>query len=353
MKKPFISGIQQMGVGVADVHEAWKWYRKNIGMDVPIFEEAAEAGLMLPYTGGMPHQRHAILAINMNGGGGFEIWQYTSRVPQKSDFEILPGDLGINMTKIKSKDVLKTYDFMKNNKVNVSPQVYQSPEGKNHFYFLDPYQNLFEVVENESWFGNTNSYTGGPCGAVIGVKDMEKSIDFYKNILNYDRVIYDQTRQFSDFASLKGGESVFRRVLLRSSVEPIGSFSQLLGTSEIELIQVKGREPRHIYQDRFWGDLGFIHLCFDIIGMDEMRKKCDTYGVPFTVDSSNSFDMGEAAGHFSYIEDPNGTLIEFVETHKIPILKKLGWYLDLTKRDPTKPLPKIMLKALALNRKKD
>src|SRR5690606_16373449 len=102
----------------------------------------------------------------------------------------------------------------------------------------------------------------------------------------------------------------------------------------IELIQVKGREPRHIYQDRFWGDLGFIHLCFDIIGMDEMRKKCDTYGVPFTVDSSNSFDMGEAAGHFSYIEDPNGTLIEFVETHKIPILKKLGWYLDLTKRDP-------------------
>ena len=33
--------------------------------------------------------------------------------------------------------------------------------------------------------------------------------------------------------------------------------------------------------------------------------------------------MGEAAGHFSYIQDPDGTLIEFVETHKVPILKKL------------------------------
>jgi hypothetical protein len=57
--------------------------------------------------------------------------------------------------------------------------------------------------------------------------------------------------------------------------------------------------------------------------------------------------MGEAAGHFSYVEDPDGTLIEFVETHKIPIIKKLGWYIDLWKRkDVTKPLPDGVLKNL-------
>jgi len=61
--------------------------------------------------------------------------------------------------------------------------------------------------------------------------------------------------------------------------------------------------------------------------------------------------MGEAAGHFSYIEDPDGALIEFVETHKIPILKKIGWYLDIRKRDPLKPLPKWMIKSLGLNKK--
>ena len=54
--------------------------------------------------------------------------------------------------------------------------------------------------------------------------------------------------------------------------------------------------------------------------------------------------MGEAAGHFSYIEDPDGTLIEFVETHKVPILKKIGWYLDLRKRDPNKSLPDWIVK---------
>jgi hypothetical protein len=72
-------------------------------------------------------------------------------------------------------------------------------------------------------------------------------------------------------------------------------------------------------------------------------------GYPFTVDSSQSFkegesfDMGEAAGQFAYIEDPDGTLIELVEAHKIPLLKKLNLYLDLRKRDPRKPLSKKML----------
>ena len=60
MQNYIISGIQQVGIGVADVHKGFNWYNKHFGMDVPIFEEAAEANLMLPYTGGKPHKRHAI-----------------------------------------------------------------------------------------------------------------------------------------------------------------------------------------------------------------------------------------------------------------------------------------------------
>jgi hypothetical protein len=91
--------------------------------------------------------------------------------------------------------------------------------------------------------------------------------------------------------------------------------------------------------------------------MDELKASCEKLGFPFTVDSKhshegNSFDMGEAAGHFSYIEDPDGTLIEFVETHKIAVLKKLGWYLNLKKREPGKPLPEWILKTLRFSRVK-
>jgi len=63
--------------------------------------------------------------------------------------------------------------------------------------------------------------------------------------------------------------------------------------------------------------------------------------------------MGEAAGHFSYIEDPDGTLIEFVETLKVPISKKLGWYINLEKRPPEKLMPNWILKALRFSRVKD
>jgi len=141
--------------------------------------------------------------------------------------------------------------------------------------------------------------------------------------------------------------------LLRHSQQRVGPFSRLLGDTEIELVQTLERSPRKIFEGRFWGDLGFIHLCFDITGMAEMKKYCTEKGHPFTVDSSGSFDMGEAAGYFSYIEDSDGTLIEFVETHKIPILKKIGWFLDLRKRkDAAKPLPRLMLKALGLGRVK-
>src|SRR5690606_8529873 len=104
---------------------------------------------------------------------------------------------------------------------------------------------------------------------------------------------------------------------------------------------------------RYWGDIGFIHLCFDIQGMDALKATCEAAGFPFTVDSANSFDMGEAAGRFSYIEDPDGTLIEFVETHRVPILKKIGWYLNLRNKPPGKSLPRWMLRAMGLNRVKE
>lgn len=350
--KPIISGIQQIGIGNPYVHEAWRWYREKFGMDVKIFEEAAEANLMLPYTGGMPHKRHAILAINMNGGGGFEIWQYTSRKPEAPKFQIQYGDLGIYACKMKSRDVQATYNYLQKKQVQLLGGITQDPAGKPHFYLKDLYGNVFEVVEGDAWFGKTNFTTGGSFGAVMGVTDMERSIKFYGDILGFDVVVYDKEDTFADTAVLDGGNMRSRRVLLAQSEARRGPFSKLLGNGTIELVKVYDRTPNKIFKDRYWGDLGFIHMCFDIQGMDKMKALCASKGHPFTVDSGNHFDMGEAAGHFSYIEDPDGALIEFVETHKVPILKKYGWYLNLKKRNPEKPLPNWMLKAMGLNRTK-
>ncbi len=351
-----ISGIQQIGIGIPDVYKAWGWYRKAFGMDIPVFDAPGTAELMLPYTGKKPQERHAVLAINIQGGGGFEIWQYTSRTPEACKFEIVAGDLGIYIAKMKCRDVQAAYNLLKNSRVNILGTVTKNPAGKEHFYMKDPYGNLFEVEEFDDWFSKTKSLFGGPSGAVVGVSDIEKAKKFYSEILGYDKVIYSKEDVFEDFAPLAGGGKKFQRVLLTHSQPRRGAFSRLLGSSTIELIKVFNHTPRKIYEGRYWGDLGFIQICFDVNGMQAIKDECNAKGYPVTVDSNpknDSFDMGEAAGHFVYVEDPDGSLIELVETHKIPILKKIGWYLNLKKRNPEKALPDWMLKTLAFNRVKD
>ena len=210
---PTIAGIQQIGIGVPNVHEAFKWYRQHFGMDIPIFEEAAEANLMLPYTGGKPHQRHAILAVNMKGGGGFEIWQYTSRTPVPVSFEIQLGDLGIFCTRMKTSDVKGSYNFLKSKNVNLVTELTKDAGGNDTFYLRDPWNNLFQVVKSDSWFGSGKQLTGGPAGCMIGVTDMERSKKFYATILGYDTIVYDQEGTFEDFKNLPGGTHKARRVL--------------------------------------------------------------------------------------------------------------------------------------------
>jgi catechol 2,3-dioxygenase-like lactoylglutathione lyase family enzyme len=352
MKEKIISGIQQIGIGVANMRVAWGWYKKYFGVDIRVFEEAAAAELMLPYTGGKPQNRHAALALNLQGGGGFEIWQYTDRKPEAPKFELQLGDLGIYTAKIKCKNVKATFDWFKQEGLNILGGI-QEREGSEYFFVRDPYNNLFQIVSSGNWFRNEKKLTGASYGAIIGVSDIDRSRSFYRDILGYDEVIYDQTDHFSDLAILPGGKGKFRRMLLRHSKPRLGAFSLLLGSSEIELIQSLDRKPRKIFEDRYWGDLGFIHICFDITGMNSLRNECKEHGSPFTVDTGDTFDMGEAAGAFAYTEDPDGALIEFVETHKVPIIKKLGIYLNLKKRNPYKALPNWMVNALSLNRAKD
>ncbi|UKN02520.1 VOC family protein [Paracrocinitomix mangrovi] len=349
-----ISGIQQMGIGVPNVQEIWKWYREMFGMDVRIFEEAAEAPLMIDYTGDTVQSRTATLALSMEGGGGFEIWQYTSRPTEKAEFDIQLGDLGFYACRMKSRDVEASYNFHKSKGVKIIGGLNKNPNGEFNYFLEDPNGNLFNVVPEKEFFRNTKhaSKMGGVAGVLIGVSDIDKSLKLYKDVLGYDIVEYDMETQFGCFNGLPSGDQKFRRVLLAHKDERMGPFSKLLGPSKIELVEAKERTGRKIFDNRYWGDWGFIHLCFDVQGMEVLKKDCEDNGFPFTVDSGDTFDMGEAGGRFSYVEDPDGALVEFVETHKVPIMKKFGWYINLKKKDPKKRLPNWMLRAMGMNRVK-
>ena len=353
-KKYFFSGIQQIGVGTENFINSWKWYIDYFQMDIKILDDDTVAELMLPYTGNSPQKRRACIAVNLQGGGGFEIWQYSERKPNPIHFDIQIGDLGIFAGKIKSRDVKAFHQEISNKYLNIG-EVSTTPDGKPTFYLLDPFGNYFQVVENKSVYIDEHRLAGGTVGAMIGVSDIEKALSVYQDVLGYDKMIYDETGVFEDWKFLRGGEQQYRRVLLSHSEPFKGAFSELLGKSTIELVVALERTPKKIYEGRYWGDPGFIQICYDVTNMRALEKYCIEKGFPFTVDScanEGHFDMGDATGHFTYIEDPDGTLIEFVETHKIPILKKLGWNINLLKRKREKSLPKFLFRLMGLNKVK-
>jgi catechol 2,3-dioxygenase-like lactoylglutathione lyase family enzyme len=242
-----ISGIQQIGIGVNNAEEAWAWYRKHFGMDVPIFKDAATASLMTRYTAGNAEQRFAILAMNMQGGGGFEIWQYTSRKPNPASFVPQLGDTGIFAVKMKSRNVTESYNELKAKGAKLLSAPEKMPDGRLHFFVHDPYGNLFEVVEGLSWFKQEKKTMGGIGGSIIGVSDIDKAMALYQGILGYTKVVYDVKSVFQDLKGVPGSENEVRRVLLRHEKPRVGAFSKLLGDTELELVEVKSIKPRVIF----------------------------------------------------------------------------------------------------------
>ena len=337
MKQKVICGIQQVGIGVSDFVEAWKWYYDHFGFEVKIVDDEGVAERMLPYTGGKPQPRRSGIAINIRGGGGFEIWQPKERELNYLKEPVRLGDRGILIAKVKTVDIEAAYNTFMNEGLNILSEIHTSPTGYRHFFMKDPYDNLFQIEEDGYVFVNEQKTTGGANGAVIGVSDMEQSLPFYMKLLEYDKVAFDQTNVFDDLQCLPGGEQKLRRVILERSKPIEGPLSGIMGTSRLELIQAE-TPGKKLYEGRYWGDPGFIHLCFDVRNMEAVQAETEAMGHPFVCDSGADFGMGEANGHFTYVEDPDGTLIEFVETFRIPIIKKLGLYLNLAKKDDHKQL---------------
>ena len=342
-----ISGIQQVGVGTEDFRKSWNWFIEYFGADIRILEDDTVAERMLPYTGGVPQKRHACIALNLQGGSGYEIWQFSERKPVPCPFEVAVGDLGVLAAKVKCRDVAAFHRTLSAKWKDCGP-LGQLPDGTPSFWVKDLYGNWFQIVERKDIYLEEKRLVGGLVGAVIGVSDMQASMRFYGEVLGYTRVLSDTTAPYAPDGFLAGGERCCRRVILGHAPRE-GAFAELFGASTLELVQALEGGSRKVYEGRFWGDPGFIQVCFDVVGMDAFKAFCAAKGHPFTVDScpnGEQFDMGDASGRFTYTEDPDGTLLEFVETHRIPVVKKLGWFIDMKKRDSRKPLPKFLFRMM-------
>ncbi len=349
-----INGIQHIGVGVSDSEVSQKWYRKFIGMDIPIFDGVAPAPLMDVYTKNETITKRATMILNLQGGCAMEVVNPTSFTPRPPDFETQLGDIGIYINQVKALDVEAAYAHFEKHGAILRSGIVDMPDGGKTFYAEDPNGLLFQILPGRNFYTKGRHITGGPNGCVIGVSNIDNSLKLYADVLGYDQVVYDETRVFDDFKSLPGGEKSFRRIRLTQSNPPGGGFAKVSADTYIELIQAQDYQPRKIYKGRIWGDIGFVHVGLDVRGMKALGEELATKGFGFTCDTRDTLDMGGTTRvHCTYIDDPDGVLIEMIEVYKIPIIEKMGVFLNVEKRDPLKPLPDFMLKALKFSRIKD
>lgn len=360
MSEYYIGGIQQVGVGVPDLNHGWQWYRSKLGFGLPIFRDRGMATLMQRYTGGKVEEREATLAINLVGGGGLEIWQYINRIPRRPGPSI-PGSPGIYGVRLKCASISQAYDYAQ--RTLQCSTLFTLPNGQLAFALCDHLNNLYLVIEQTDMLQRRAHPIGGVCGAIIGCSNIERALPIYSGLLGYDRVIYDHCAPLSYIEHLQIDPSSvtkfvttsrhsMRQLLLERSDDSPSPLRPLYGNSHIELWELQDdKRPPHLFAGRQWGDIGFIHLCFEIKGLEAFRQRAQKERVAFTVDSGGTFQMGEAGGRFAYIEDPDGTLIELVETHRISLSKHFGIGINLSRRK-SQPLPRIFFWLLGLARRR-
>lgn len=287
------NGLMQIGIGVENTDEAFNWYSNVLNYNTVIFDDTGEASLMTPHTGNKIFKRRAKLAINPLGGSGIEIWQYLNRKPSAFVGENSLSQHGINAVKLRVKSLIQAYEFFKNNYrdliIDYVPNKYLLTN--------DPVGNLLKFEEKTYFINQGKGNFGGIFGICVGVRNL---------------------KEISNFFELFGYESqnkTDKKVILNGK---IGStrFGQIYGPSEIELTEVAKDTPNR-YDNRFWGDLGFIHLCLDVNSMNETKAILSQNGYEFTLDSKSAFRMGNSSGRFAYVEPEKGLLIELIELKEV------------------------------------
>lgn len=348
-----INGLQHIGVAVSDMDRSLKFYRKFFGLDIPFFDSVQPAPLMDVYTRNETIVKRASMIMNLQGGCAIEVIRPTSFEPVPAKHEVKIGDLGIFITQVKCRDIKRSWEFCKNERAQNVTSIQKDPDGRDTFYLEDPDGNIWQYLQGDSWYTRNNHHSGGVIGCTTGVSNMEKALKLYCDILGFDEIVYDKTGSFEDWKELKAGRENYRRVLLTQKAQPGGGFARVTGKTYIELVQALDRKPHFIFEDRIWGDTGFAHIGFDVKGMKALGVDLKNAGYPFTCDSNDALNMGTTKVHCTYIHDDDRTLIEMIEVYKVPIMEKWGIFLNVEKRDPLKPLPDLMLKALRFSRVKD
>ena len=311
-----ITALQHIGLGVHDAAASYEFYRKFAGFKIKVADYLDYSSQMEPIIGDLVKMR-IIMAIPSQGKGIIELVQHISTSPCPGTTRW--GDTGFLASGYRTSNLAAALKYLDAEGIELKVRSYSMKLNNGmkweSAFLYDPDGNCVELIDTDP--GNTNNFgSGGLIQVTIGVSDMEKSLQFYKDILGYSQVLLDTSGHDAGMEPLLENGMQQRQVILARKTSLKSPFATV-GGGTIRLVQVIDFSGKNPFEGRRWGDIGQMEACFEV---DDIKAAVEELkAMNMVVYHPPTFmDMGSGShGSFAYIKDPDGSLIEFVEVNRV------------------------------------
>ena len=136
----------------------------------------------------------------------------------------------------------------------------------------------------------------------ITVSDLERSIEFYRDVLGLELVMTEESERSGDDRSKALGvaKAKVKLAILRA------------GDAQVELIEYATAKGRPY--DRNNNDVGAMHIAFQVEDIDVVYQRMVDHGVRFTSPPA-TIPAGPMEGwRWTYFFDPDGVSLEIIQT---------------------------------------
>lgn len=151
----------------------------------------------------------------------------------------------------------------------------------------------------------------------IGVSDMERSLEFYREVLGFSELIADYSGDLPGMERVTGRPQTVARVAFLRNPR-----ASRLGPGMIKLVQLLPPDgPDPIPDGTCWGEVGVAEVCVHVQGADAVLERLvNAHGCRqlMAIDVGPALPPREGEVAYAYIEEPNGGKIELIEFRPSP-----------------------------------
>jgi catechol 2,3-dioxygenase-like lactoylglutathione lyase family enzyme len=249
---------------------------------------------------------HSAIQMNQKSGGIFvDLFHHIVPKPRPIRKDSRYGDIGVSKVTIAVNDLSKFYQEFQG-RLNFCGRIHRAKiPGWGDYTFVyarDPEGNLIEFFDGEKF--SVQDRFGGVRWIGISVTDLERSIDFYKKYLGFDKTIINIHENFSGNVDeiSKSDQTKLRSCLLGNS----------RGNGMVELFEAIKPRGRSIPFCTNWGDYGYLQLCLLGDNIRDIEKYFLDEDLELILNPQimSSDDPKNTGLSFLYIRDPDGILVE-------------------------------------------